>query len=561
MEFPSILQTCFHYIGRLLLHPYAFYIYYSIAALLALILAVVAIFVIQVSIRISRERQDIAWAGLQNKRIFPKLRACLRELSAGRGPVNEGYDKYSRYGLPFITPALRWSAIVLPPSSSAWVAQQPESVLSGNKNLKDVMGPEWLLHGPNADSVLDFSVIRRDLTRQITRLSDQVLEEIQHAFDEKLRFDGEEWNDFSATKLLSCVSFRAANRIFVGLPLCRDAGYEKDVMRWTSCFGISTIIMAFLIPKVLQPSLMPMVSVPARLMQWWATRHLRPKIRERLATLEARGQANGKMLAEDEKPNDMLQWIIDTNCQKQDPRELEPANIAGKLILFNIFATATTSTMAGVVLTDILAYENASDLLSELREEAEHYMPLVEHDATAIRSMTKLDSVIRESLRFNPMGAQGMAREVVAPGGVTTPDGLYLTQGSHIQCTIGPMQRDVDLFGSSADEYDPLRHHRQAQDNGLPEDESVAEAGKRKGAVQINSQFLSWGLGRHACPGRFFAVHTMKLMLGYLLVHHDIQPFEKKPELFEIGEARVPSDKQMIRVKRRLVPGIEKPPG
>ncbi|KXS95580.1 hypothetical protein AC578_3267 [Pseudocercospora eumusae] len=558
MEFQTILQTCFRFVLRLLLHPYAFYIYYLIASLTLLTLLILTILVTQVSIRISREREDIPWVGLKNKRIFPKLRACLAELSAGRGPVNEGYEKYSKHGKPFITPALRWSAIVLPPSSSAWAAQQPESVLSGNKNLKDVMGPEYLLHGPNADSVLDFSVIRRDLTRQIIKLSDQVLEETKHAFDEKLGIDGDEWKDFSSVKLLSYVSFRAANRIFVGLPLCRDAGYEKDVMRWTSCFGISTIIMGFLLPKVLHSTLMPMVSIPARFMQWWATRHLRPKIQERLTMLEAGDQANGKMLDDAERLNDMLQWIIDTNSQKQDPRELQPANIAGKMLLFNIFATATTSTMAAVVLSDILAYEKAADLLSELREEADRQMPLVEHDPTAVRSMTKLDSVIRESLRFNPMAAQGMVREVVAPGGVTTPEGLHLAQGSHVQCIVGPMQRDVDIFGPSADEYDPLRHHRHAQDNGLSQGENVQ---KQKAAVQINHQFLSWGLGRHACPGRFFAVHVIKLMLGYLLVHYDIQSFDKKPEVYEIGEARVPSDKQMIKVKRRPVPGMEKPTG
>ena len=116
MDFQTTLQTCLHYIGELLLHPYAFYVYYLIAALLAIALSILAILVTQVSIRISRERQDIPWVGLKNKRIFPKLRACLRELSAGREPVNEGYEKYSKHGKPFITPALRWSATVLPPS-------------------------------------------------------------------------------------------------------------------------------------------------------------------------------------------------------------------------------------------------------------------------------------------------------------------------------------------------------------------------------------------------------------------------------------------------------------
>lgn len=203
-----------------------------------------------------------------------------------------------------------------------------------------------------------------------------------------------------------------------------------------------------------------------------------------------------------EKPNDMMQWIIDAATQKEDPRELEPANIAGKMVLFNVFATSTTSIMSGLILFNLLSYKNAPSLLAELSSEARQIMPTLSSDATKIRNMVKLDSVIRETLRWAPMGGQGLIREVVKPGGLETPDGTYLPQGTQVATIITRMQRDVEkngnIFGEPADEYDPLRHYRAAiaaQEGGSLEE-------KQRIAVQINEEFLPFGLGKHACPGK-----------------------------------------------------------
>ncbi|KAF7352017.1 hypothetical protein MVEN_01163900 [Mycena venus] len=36
-------------------------------------------------------------------------------------------------------------------------------------------------------------------------------------------------------------------------------------------------------------------------------------------------------------------------------------------------------------------------------------------------------------------------------------------------------------------------------------------------------KYLSFGLGRHACPGRFFAVNELKLMLAHILENYDLK--------------------------------------
>ncbi|KAJ7918489.1 hypothetical protein B0H13DRAFT_1607297 [Mycena leptocephala] len=41
--------------------------------------------------------------------------------------------------------------------------------------------------------------------------------------------------------------------------------------------------------------------------------------------------------------------------------------------------------------------------------------------------------------------------------------------------------------------------------------------------VTPNSDFLAFGIGRHACPGRFFAVNEMKLIMSHVIMTYDFK--------------------------------------
>lgn len=193
------------------------------------------------------------------------------------------------------------------------------------------MGLNYITHGPSAESCRDFTVIRRDLTRQFMRLSNQVYDEIQAAFDDELAKVGDrEWTDVKMQQVFLNVAFRAGNRIFVGLPMCRDQAFKRAVDRWTQAFGISTVIISrFLIPEGrLRGLFLRIAGMPMRYLEREAAKFSLPKIKERLARLRD---------GEGGEDNDMMQWIVNQNASKDDPGELEPQNIAGKMILLNIF--------------------------------------------------------------------------------------------------------------------------------------------------------------------------------------------------------------------------------
>lgn len=68
-----------------------------------------------------------------------------------------------------------------------------------------------------------------------------------------------------------------------------------------------------------------------------------------------------------------------------------------------------------------------------------------------------------------------------------------------------------------------------------------------------SSDFLGFGHGRGACPGRFFAAAELKLMLAYIILHYDFEMLETRPPNVWFAINRVPPMEQTIRIRRRKV--------
>ena len=47
----------------------------------------------------------------------------------------------------------------------------------------------------------------------------------------------------------------------------------------------------------------------------------------------------------------------------------------------------------------------------------------------------------------------------------------------------------------------------------------------------LSPDFLLFGHGRHACPGRFFAVNELKALVAYVLMTYDIKLEDDKPRV------------------------------
>lgn len=198
-------------------------------------------------------------------------------------------------------------------------------------------------------------------------------------------------------------------------------------------------------------------------------------------------------------------------------------------------------------LFDLLSHPKADCLIEELRQESLDVFPRLAVEPIAIRDMVKADSVFRETLRFNPLDNRTGAREVVQEGGLITPDGTYLPRGTRVTIAVGYAMRDPEFAGIDGPEhYDPFRFAK-----------SQGPASKRPGMTNVSDSFLSFGLGKHACPGRFFAGQEMKMLLGHLLINYEIETLKERPKDKPFASVAVPDGKATIRVRRRKVAAVE----
>lgn len=134
-----------------------------------------------------------------------------------------------------------------------------------------------------------------------------------------------------------------------------------------------------------------------------------------------------------------------------------------------------------------------------------------------LSNMHKADSVMRETMRVSfPFGNRGLLRKVLKEG-VVTKDGIALKKGSIISYLASPAQIDPGKFTDPL-KYDPFRFSRQ-QDSEQDQhtDTSTAET-----FVNTSPEYLPFGHGRHACPGRFLVDFELKMIIAYMLRHYDL---------------------------------------
>ena len=168
--------------------------------------------------------------------------------------------------------------------------------------------------------------------------------------------------------------------------------------------------------------------------------------------------------------------------------------------------------------------------------------------------MKKLDSVIREAVRIHPLstseflspihptlapiqdpppvasllfilleltGNQGaFQRKVLKP--FTLSNGQTIPAGTCIEVSAVGVCTDTDLY-PDADRSDPLRFYRlrqEAKDGGAVEKAALNQF------VSVTSENLTFGFGRHACPGRFFAANEIKMVLANALLRYDFKAID-----------------------------------
>jgi cytochrome P450 len=135
----------------------------------------------------------------------------------------------------------------------------------------------------------------------------------------------------------------------------------------------------------------------------------------------------------------------------------------------------------------------------------------------ALQAMKKLDSFLKETLRFHPLGASTFQRKVRKPVKLST--GEVIPAGVVIEVPAHAISRDPEVF-EDPDRFHALRFYEMSQ---RCREEGAIQDAARNQFVNVNSKNLAFGYGRHACPGRFFAANEIKMIFATCVVMYDVR--------------------------------------
>lgn len=412
----------------------------------------------------------------------------------GRDMIQKGYNKY-RGGMFKIPGISKWTIVVAGPNMVDELRRAPDDLLSSMEAAADLIQMDYTIGPEIRLDPYHVAIVQSSLTRNLVECFPHVQDEIATAFAEHIPAT-EDWNSITAVPTMMEIVCRTSNRLLVGLPICRNLDYRTLNIDFTMNVVKAAIILN-LFPNFLKPLAGRLLTkVPSSIKR--AMMHLEPTINERLRQEEEHGKDWPG------KPNDSISWLLDI----AEGYQRTPRDITIRILAINFAAIHTTSTTFTQVLFDLAARPS---YVAALREEVEGVIREEGLTKVSLQKMRKLDSFIKESQRFGGGGALTMHRKVMKD--FTFSDGTVVPKGHSIAVANFALHHDQEFY-SNPDEFDGFRFAN-LRDNDK-------DGFSKHQMVSLGLNYVVFGHGRHACPGRFFAVNEIKALLAHVVLNYDV---------------------------------------
>ncbi|RYP56826.1 hypothetical protein DL771_011601 [Monosporascus sp. 5C6A] len=161
--------------------------------------------------------------------------------------------------------------------------------------------------------------------------------------------------------------------------------------------------------------------------------------------------------------------------------------------------------------------------------------------------LLKLDSVLRESQRMSPPTLTGLKRLFHQP--YTFKNGLHIAEGTYVCMPTYTIENDPEIT-SNPESFDGLRSYRlyKQQQKG-----DVDDSAKQYLFSSPTKTNLNFGYGKAACPGRFFASLTIKMLFVKLITEYEFKflPGTGRPSNLMVHEFLFSWPWQKVLVKRK----------
>lgn len=174
--------------------------------------------------------------------------------------------------------------LVLPPDTVHAMLQKPDDEVDIKLFLKQALQSYHTGFLATMENDFHFDVIRHQLTRKLPLLTAAVYEELIMAFEDQWGTDRAEWKKVPVYGTIMKITSRAANRIFCGPDLCRNAEFLEACREFTQeLFKAGALLN--MVPAFLRSVVAPFLVVKKDKQLKIAKRHLFPVIKQRLEEL------------------------------------------------------------------------------------------------------------------------------------------------------------------------------------------------------------------------------------------------------------------------------------
>ncbi|KJX93327.1 cytochrome p450 like protein [Zymoseptoria brevis] len=488
------------------------------------------------------------------KELAAGLRARLRTLRKTQELIAGGYKKYTKHGLGFLLPQLTSMPLfILPANDMDEIIHAPEHQVDFFEPNITSAGVKYTL-GPHFTTGPHITLVKRTLTRKLPLLVSAIDVEVQKALRLHWPMDAHTWSAVRVLPACTKIGRQVLQRTFCGPELSGNSNFLDSIEQHFKAVVVSSGVLQ-LSPPILRPVLAPFFRLWISRRYTACRRMMSPVIRQRLLSFHTRSECL-------DEPDDCIQWLLADMLKGENySRRVDEDAIVQGLLVLNVLALHTVSMSAANVLLDLFSAPNASMYVQGLREECETALRVHKGVWTkeALDGLVRVDSTIRESLRFSPLSDVGMKRLVVDPRGVTLSSGLHVPPNVCVGAPVYSYHTDPDFYPGDPRNFDAFRSSRYREEyrrgrgvTGLVADQPQDMLKHRNMALTATSTtYLPFGHGRHACPGRFLASVILKLFLARVVSDYDVEMRGRRPDNTAITNGKLPKGDAEVWVKAR----------
>ncbi|KAJ6625979.1 cytochrome P450 [Mycena sp. CBHHK59/15] len=373
------------------------------------------------------------------------------------------------------------------------------------------------------------TIIRSDLTKALRSLVPEMLEEAQLAIPEHIKIAGSAAScTIPVFETMVHLVARVSNRAMIGAPGCRNEKFLKHQVRVAEeVIPMSQVLNWF--PGLLRPAVWKLFSVLAGSKDQ-AVKLVTPYVQARIE------------YAQQDNPSTITDLLL-RYAPEEDLKDVP--KLAVRVVHLNMAAIHTSGIFTTHALLELA--KMPADQVDAIR--AEILAAIASEGGVcnkdAVGKFYMLDSLLKEIGRFHSLFAVGSSRLTLREAVIA--DGTVLPPGSVVAFAPKPLHHNPEVY---ADPYtfDPFRFSKLRTGSNTLRDIQQA-------FTNLSNDYIVFGLGKHGCPGRFFAALKVKTILSEILLNYDVsfpEGASRTPKPFAFNIFTVPSPTaKLVFTKRK----------